>query len=66
MLVSAWNSAFTENFVNCFCKAGVSRANQEAAIAEDHPFKDLKSETGALRNVQSDLVPEDVNALGII
>ena len=66
MLVSAWNSASTKNFVNCFCKAGVSRANQEAAIAEDLPFKDLKSETDALRNVQPNLVPYDVNALGII
>ena len=42
MLVSAWNSVSIETTVNCFRKAGISPANQEAAIVEeDDPFKDL-------------------------
>ena len=49
MLVSAWNSVSTETIVNCFRKAGISRANQEATIAEeDDPFKDLQDEIDVL------------------
>ena len=67
MLVSAWNSVSIETIVNCFRKAGISPANQEAAIAEeDDPFKDLQDEIDVLRNVQPDLVPEDVNASSLI
>ena len=41
MLVFAWNSLSIETIVNCFRKAGISPANQEAAIAEeDDPFKE--------------------------
>ena len=42
MLLSAWNAVSTETIVNCFRKAGISTANQEAVIAdEDVPFKNL-------------------------
>ena len=52
MVVSAWNSVSIETIINCFCKAGISPANQEAAIAEeDDPFKDLQDEIDVLRNV---------------
>ena len=46
MLVSAWNSVSIETIVNCFRKAGISPANQEAAVAEeeDDPFKALQEE----------------------
>ena len=66
MLVSAWNSVSIETIVNCFRKAGISPANQEAAIAADDPFKDLQDEIDVLRNVPPDLVPEDVNASSLI
>ena len=67
MLVSAWNSVSIETIVNYFRKAGISPANQEAAIAEeDDPFKDLQDEIDVLRNVQPDLVPEDVNTSSLI
>ena len=67
MLVSAWNSVFIETIVNCFREAGISPANQRAAIAEeDDPFKDLQDGIDVLRNVQPDLVPEDVNASSLI
>ena len=63
MLVSACNSVFIKTIVNCFRKAEICPANQEAAIAEENdPLKDLQDETDALRNVQPDLVPENVNA----
>ena len=66
MLVSAWNAVLTETIVNCFRKAGISTANQEAAIAdEDDPLKDLQNQIDALRNLQPDLVPEDVNAVSL-
>ena len=52
MLVSAWNA--------------VPTTNEEAAIADDDdPFKDLHNEIDALRNLQPDLVPEDVNATSL-
>ena len=67
MLVSAWNSVSIETIANCFRKAGISSANQEAARAEeDDPFKDLQEDIDVLRNVQPYLVPEDVNASSLI
>ena len=67
MLVSAWNSVSIETIVNCFCKVGIPPANQEAAIAEEGgPFEDLQDEIDVLRNVQPDLVPEDVSASSLI
>ena len=50
-----------ETIVNCSRKAGISPANEEAAIAEEDPFKDLQDEIDTLLNVHSDLVPEGVN-----
>ena len=52
MLVSACNAAPTETIANCFYKAEISTANQEAAIAgENYPFKNLQNETDALQNL---------------
>ena len=66
MLVSAWNAVPTEIVVNCFCKTEISTTNEEGAIADDDdPFKDLHNEIDALRNLQPDLVPEDVNATSL-
>ena len=51
---------------HCFRKSGISTANQEAAIADEgDPFKDLQNEIDALRNLQLDLVPGDVNATSL-
>ena len=67
MLVSAWNAPTTETIVNCFRKAGIFAENQHAAIAEeDDPFKDLLDEIDALRTVQPDLIPEDINAASLV
>ena len=66
-LVSPWNSVSIESIVNCFRNAGISPANQEAAITEeDDPFKDFQDEIDVLRNVQPELVPENVNASSLI
>ena len=59
MLVPAWNTVSNETIVNCFRKAGIPTAD------EDDPFKDLQNEIDALRNLQADLVPEDVNAASL-
>ena len=67
MLVSAWNVLTTESIVNCFRKAGISAENQDAAIAEeDDTIKDLQDEIDALRTVQLDLIPEDINAASLV
>ena len=67
MLVSAWNALTTETIVNCFRKDGITAENQDAAIAEeDDTFKDLQDEIDALRNVQPDLIPEDINAASLV
>ena len=66
MLVSIWNVVSTETVIDCFRKAGISTAIQEAAIADkDDPFKDLQNEIDALQNLQPDLIPEDVNAVSL-
>lgn len=60
MLVSPWNALSNETIVN-FREAKISTANQEAVVAnEDDLFKDLQNEIDALRNLQPELVPEDV------
>ena len=66
MLVSTWHVVSTETVIDCFRKAGISIAIQEAAIADkDDPFKDLQNEIDALQNLPPDLVPEDVNAVSL-
>ena len=66
MLDSAWDAVSTETIVNFFRKAGISTANQEVAIAdEDDSFKDLQNKINALRNIQPDLLLEDVNTASV-
>ena len=60
IFVSAWNAVFTKTFVNFFPKGGISITNQEAAIVDAEISAWCL--IGALRNLQLDLVPEDVNA----
>ena len=65
--VSAWNALTTETIVNCFRKAKISTESLDAAIAEeDDHFKDLLDEIDALRTVQPDLIPEDINAASLV
>ena len=61
------NALISETIVNWFRKAGISVENQYAAIAEeDDPFKDLRDKIDALRTVQPDLIPEDINAASLV
>ena len=67
MLVSAYTALITERIVNGFRKAGTSAENQDAAITEEgDPFKDLQDEIDALRTVQPDRIPEDINAASFV
>ena len=66
MLVSTWNVISIKTILNCFLKVGISIANQEAAIDDnDDPFKNLQDEIDALRNIERDLKPEDINAASL-
>ena len=52
-----------ECIANCFRKAGISTQTQENAVNdEDDPFQDLQESLDELKQLQADLVP---NELGI-
>ena len=66
MLVSAWNAAFIKTIVTCFCKVGIFTANKAIAIADKvFPFKDIQDVIDALRNIEPDLITNDVNAASL-
>ena len=62
-LVSSWNDVSKETIINCFGKAGISEADQQAAVADEgDPFKGLSEELEMLRGADSAGFPEDASA----
>ena len=56
-----------ETIVNCFRKARITPAVQQAAIADsDDPFKDLQESINDLRKTDSSMVPDDVTATALV
>ena len=67
ILVDSWEVVSKENIINCFRKAGITPAVQQAAISDsDDPFKDLQEILNDLRKADSSMVPDDVTATALV
>ena len=69
MKILADSSEFVtkETIINCFRKAGITPAVQQAAIADsDDPFKDLLENLNDLRKADSLMVLDDVTATALV
>ena len=54
ILVESWEIVTKETIINCFRKAEITPAVQQAAIADsDDPFKDLQESLNDLRKADS-------------
>ena len=67
ILANSWEVVTNETIINCFRKAGITPAVQQAAIADsDDPFKDLQESLNNLRKADSSIVPDDVTATALV
>ena len=67
ILADSWEVVTKETTINCFRKAGITPAVQQAAIADsDDPFKDLQESLNDLRKADSSMVPDDVTATALV
>ena len=67
ILADSWEDVAKETISNCFRKARITPAVQQAAIADsDDPFKDLQKSLNDLRKVDSSMVPDDVTATALV
>ena len=67
ILVDSWEVVSKETIINCFRKAGITPAVQQAAISDsDNPFKDLQESLNDLRKTDSSMVLDDVTATALM
>ena len=67
ILVDSWEVVSKETIINCFRKAGITPAVQQAAISDsDDPFKDLQESLNDLRKADSSMVLDDVTATALV
>ena len=67
ILADSWEVVTKGTIINCFRKAGIIPAVQQAAIADsDDPFKDLQQSLNDLRKANSPMVPDDVTATALV
>ena len=67
ILVDSWEVVSKETIINCFRRAGITPAVQQAAISDsDDPFKDLQESLNDLRKADSSMVPDDVKATALV
>ena len=63
MAASAWESVSENTITNCFRKAKISPATQDAANNDsDDPFASLQSSMTVLNDLDSSLIPDGCNA----
>ena len=67
ILVDSWEVVSKETIINCFRKAGITPAVQQAAISDsEDPFKALQESLNDLRKADSSMVPDDVTATVVV
>ena len=67
ILADSWEVVTKETVINCFRKARITPAVQQAAIADlDAQFKDLQESLNDLRKAVSSMVPDDVTATALV
>ena len=67
ILAGSWEVVTKETIINCFRKAGIITAVQQAAIVDsDDPFKDLQESLNDLRKADSSMVLGDVTASALV
>ena len=67
ILADSWEVVTKETIINCFKKAGITLAVQQAAIADsDDPFKDLQESLNDVRKADSSMVLDDVTATALV
>ena len=67
ILVDSWEVVSKETIINCFRKAGITPAVQQAAISDsDDPFNDLQESLNDLRKADLSKVPDDVTATALV
>ena len=67
ILNDSWEVVTKETIINCFRKAGITPAVQQAVIADSkNLFKDLQESLNDLRKADSSMVPDDVTATALV
>ena len=67
ILVDSWEVVSKKTIINCFRKAGITPAVQQAAISDsDDLFKDLQESLNDLRKADSSVVWDDVIATALV